>query len=460
MEESVKRCRGFSDAREDLISKLPDALISQVLFYLPTKEAVSTSVLSSRWKSVWLLIPELDLNSSAFPSNNAFVGFIDKFIDFSKIENSCLHKLKLSIRKEHENDNKSCVTRWIGFVATHKLKHLDVECLLWKKKCLEVMPLTLYITQTLFYLRLHRVLLGNVESISLPCLKTMHLEQNVYANETCLEFFISSCPVLEDLSIVRKVDDNVKVLRVLSQTLTSLFVAFDYGEHRRGFHGYYSLDFGVLIDAPRLKYLKIGDDISRSKIVSNMDSLAKIEIVGLFYIERAFHNKVARNFFIGISRVRDMIISDRAMWFMSFYFLREESSPQFCNLSSLEVKISWSRGINLLMFLDNSPNLKSMVLVIYCKNLEKSVSFSSVPQCLLSSLEFVEIKISRFGIISLGIRIARFFVENSVVLKKLVVHSSRPMRKKSLVAFENLLALPRRSSMCQIISVVDGYKDF
>jgi len=431
----VKRCRGFSDAREDLMSKLTDALISQVLFYLPTKEAVSTSVLSSRWKSVWLLIPDLDLNSSAFPSNNAFVGFIDKFIDFSKIENSCLHKLKLSIRKEHENDNKSCVTRWIGFVATHKLKHLDVECLLWKKKCLEVMPLTLYITQTLFYLRLHRVLLGNVESISLPCLKTMHLEQNVYANETCLEFFISSCPVLEDLSIVRKVDDNVKVLRVLSQTLTSLFVAFDYGEHRRGFHGYYSLDFGVLIDAPRLKYLKIGDDISRSKIV-------------------------ARNFFIGISRVRDMIISDRAMWFMSFYFLREESTPQFCNLSSLEVKISWSRGINLSMFLDNSPNLKSMVLVIYCKNLEKSVSFSSVPQCLLSSLEFVEIKISRFGIISLGIGIARFFVENSVVLKKLVVHSSRPMRKKSLVAFENLLALPRRSSMCQIISVVDGYKDF
>lgn len=215
-----------------------------------------------------------------------------------------------------------------------------------------------------------------------------------------------------------------------------------------------------MIDAPRLKYLKIGDDISRSKIVSNMDSLAKIEIVGLFYIERAFHNKVARNFFIGISRVRDMIISDRAMWFMSFYFLREESTPQFCNLSSLEVKISWSRGINLSMFLDNSPNLKSMVLVIYCKNLEKSVSFSSVPQCLLSSLEFVEIKISRFGIISLGIGIARFFVENSVVLKKLVVHSSRPMRKKSLVAFENLLALPRRSSMCQIISVVDGYKDF
>ncbi|BAB09156.1 unnamed protein product [Arabidopsis thaliana] len=374
MEESVKRCRGFSDAREDLMSKLTDALISQVLFYLPTKEAVSTSVLSSRWKSVWLLIPDLDLNSSAFPKN------------------SCLHKLKLSIRKEHENDNKSCVTRWIGFVATHKLKHLDVECLLWKKKCLEVMPLTLYITQTLFYLRLHRVLLGNVESISLPCLKTMHLEQNVYANETCLEFFISSCPVLEDLSIVRKVDDNVKVLRVLSQTLTSLFVAFDYGEHRRGFHGYYSLDFGVLIDAPRLKYLKIGDDISRSKIVSNMDSLAKIEIVGLFYIERAFHNKVARNFFIGISRVRDMIISDRAMWVFHVFLL-------------LERRI-------------NTPVLQPV---------QFGISFSSVPQCLLSSLEFVEIKISRFGIISLGIGIARFFVENSVVLKKLVVHSSRPM---------------------------------
>ena len=41
-------------AGEDLISKLPDSLITQILLYLPIKDIVRTSSLSSRWKSLWL----------------------------------------------------------------------------------------------------------------------------------------------------------------------------------------------------------------------------------------------------------------------------------------------------------------------------------------------------------------------------------------------------------------------
>ncbi|CDY09162.1 BnaA02g05880D [Brassica napus] len=41
----------------------------------------------------------------------------------------------------------------------------------------------------------------------------MRLEHNVYASDASLELLISSPPVLEDLSIVRMVPDNVKVLR-------------------------------------------------------------------------------------------------------------------------------------------------------------------------------------------------------------------------------------------------------
>lgn len=149
MEESegkrifVKRSEGFSSAREDLISKLHDSLISKILLYLPIKVAVRTSVLSKRWETVWPLIQELDLESDEFPSHNAFVVFRDKLLDFSKGENLCLNKLKLNITN-NKND-QSCVTRLIDFVATRKLKHLDVEYLCVERKCLEVMPLSLYI---------------------------------------------------------------------------------------------------------------------------------------------------------------------------------------------------------------------------------------------------------------------------------------------------------------------------
>ncbi|KAL1219373.1 FBD-associated F-box protein [Cardamine amara subsp. amara] len=233
MEEEKK---GKREEDDDMISKLPDTLISEmILLYLPTKEAVRTSVLSNRWRSLWLLIPGLDLDSCEFLDYNAFSSFINTCLDFSREEKLCLHKLKLSIRKD-ENENHH-VTRWIDFVATRrKLKHLDFECFVKARKCLEVkvmplrclevMPVSLFVCETLLYLRLRRVLFSNSfneeSSVSLPRLKTLRLEQNVYLNETSLESLISYCPVLDDLTIVRRVDDNLKCLRVRSQTLTSL----------------------------------------------------------------------------------------------------------------------------------------------------------------------------------------------------------------------------------------------
>lgn len=45
----------------DRISQLPDDLLSKTLSYLPTKTAVSTSVLSSRWRSVFQQVSVIDM---------------------------------------------------------------------------------------------------------------------------------------------------------------------------------------------------------------------------------------------------------------------------------------------------------------------------------------------------------------------------------------------------------------
>ncbi|KAG7556113.1 F-box-like domain superfamily [Arabidopsis suecica] len=342
----LERCAGFSRAKEDLISKLPDSLITQILSYLPTKKAVRTCVLSNRWKSLWLSIPGLDLDSEEFPNYKAFVIFMDRFVDFSREQKSCLHKLKLSIQKIWSDQYR--ITRWIDFVATRKLQYLDVECLYVKRECFEVMPLSFYICKTLITLRLHRVYLDGFESVSLPRLKTMHLELNVYDNDAGLESFISSCPVLEDLSIVRSVDynDNVNVLRVHSQTLTSLSVEFDL---------------------------------------------------------------------------------------------------EFC---SSDVKILET----LQTLLESCPNLKSIVLDLTDSTTvdtsQTRVRF--VPQCLLSSLEFVEIS-GKFMAEPVAVELARYFVENSVILKKIVLRFGYVMPgEEDSVALKDLLAIPRRSSTCQI----------
>ncbi|CAL9231187.1 unnamed protein product [Arabidopsis halleri] len=431
----VEPLAGVSNAREDLISKLPDVLISQILSYLPTKDIVKTSVLSKRWKSIWLLIPGLDLDSCEFPDYYTFVDFMNDFLFSSREQKSCLNKLKLSIQK-NEND-PSCVTLWTDFVATGKLTHLDVEFggpvlmrVYW-----EVMPLSLYTCKTLLHLRLYRVLLRNFDPRvdSLPRLKTLCLEENVYPNEVSLESFISSCPVLEDLTIVRA-DDNVRVLRNNS---------------------------GLVIDAPRLKYLTFNNEKSKSKTISNLGSLVKVTILGPFNISSVVgcsKQQMAHNFLMGISRVRYLIVSEDMMELI-YSYLKVDSLPQFCNLSCLKASV-WLSSFDFLdilpKLLESCPNLKSIVLDTTCivdrtkETVERRVS--SVPKCLLSSLEFVEIK-NRISVDDGALEVARYFVENSVNLKKLVLglaSSFLRLRLANRAVLKDLLALPRRSSMCQI----------
>ncbi|WZY75363.1 hypothetical protein YC2023_021747 [Brassica napus] len=349
--------------------------------------------------------------------------------------------------------------------ANPKLNHLDVECTLANRKFLEAIPQSLYIEcDTLVSLRLHRVFLGELESVSLPCLKTMRLEHNVYASDASLEILISSPPALEDLSVVRMVPDNVKVLRVRSQSLTSFHVDYLLGEGDdyvdalvRG------KGSGVLIDAPRLKYLKFDDDLSDSKIITtNTVSLEKVNVAFVFgehdfidVVDLTKRNMVS-GFFKSISGVKEMKISSYTMEFLDFNRQDElyDPLPQFCNVSTLKVAFYVS-NLDMMMptLLESFPNLKSLVLKLdyYDPSRDEEAAdvrlSSVVSQCLLSSLESVKIKCFNRGPVNM--EVARYFLENSLVLKKLVLDFRCSVVEEGFNMLRELIALPRRSSSCQ-----------
>lgn len=76
------------------------------------------------------------------------------------------------------------------------------------------------------------------------------------------------------------------------------------------------------------------------------------------------------------------------------------------------------------------------------------IKLSSVPRCLVSSLEFVEIKYFNGG--PAIMEVARYFLENSGVLKKLVLHLRIYTLEEGFRILKDLLALPRGST-CRII---------
>lgn len=293
----------------DRISNLPDSLICLILDHLHIKEAVKTSVLSTRWRNQWLWVPNLELSSRKFPDFSAFVSFGDRLFDSNRV--SCIEKLNLDIHEnedggddDDDDDDASYLTSWIDAAVKRKVQHVHVRC------PLREMPSSLYICETLVSLELSHVAFvnSNPEFVSLPCLKTMTLKHNWYQNETTLERLVSSCPVLEELVIHGLVNTHVKVFRLISRSLKRLtmriiFLQRDIGSSSR-----------VVIDAPRLCFLSIIDNLSDNLVINSMDSNAKVEISLSFGLNLFGEANVSsrtssiRGFLSGVSKIKDMTL--------------------------------------------------------------------------------------------------------------------------------------------------------
>lgn len=370
--------RGLKEYR---ISQLPDPLICHVLSLLSTKEAVGTSILSTRWRNLWLWVHRFELSHWEFLDFNAFVSFGNRYFDSTRL--SCIHNLKLTI----DENEASYLTPWIDALVKSKIQHLCVRRTGGGSSFHE-MPLSLYVCETLVSLKLVQLTLVDTEFVSLPCLKTMHLYNNIYPKETTFERLVSSCPVLEDL-MIDVLRNDAKVYRVHSRSLKRLRFLRSSSLQSDSVPG-------VVIDAPLLCSLRISDGVSKMFIVKDMKCNAKLDISFDFGLEAFDESNVSsishiRNFLSGISRVRDMTISAFTfevynIWCMLIFYDEKFLTQQYTQLSlvvsdhsslfqtrtpasvwlhdppgcySLCIYLQW-----LPTFLERCPNLTSLELVM------------------------------------------------------------------------------------------------
>ncbi|CAN0842177.1 FBD-associated F-box protein At4g13985, partial [Linum grandiflorum] len=97
-----RRCRSKGNA-VDRLSELPDCILTHILSFLITKDAVQTSVLSRRWRSVWKYVPVIDLDADSFRRESYKRYYISR-----KWSSECLVDTVLSLRHDLKVD-KICL---------------------------------------------------------------------------------------------------------------------------------------------------------------------------------------------------------------------------------------------------------------------------------------------------------------------------------------------------------------
>ncbi|KAM0041397.1 putative F-box domain, leucine-rich repeat domain superfamily, F-box-like domain superfamily [Helianthus debilis subsp. tardiflorus] len=153
----------------DRLSSLPDDLIHKILSFVSIKHAVETSVLSSRWRFIWTLMPYLNFFSEEFPSLPEFSKAVTSVLS-GRNDQIEVASLMLSL---HEGVSRGFAKRIMNYAFAHNVQDMTITCLIEKKIRF---PLSLFRSWSLK----HLTLLGSIDrsvapTWELPALTTLHL---------------------------------------------------------------------------------------------------------------------------------------------------------------------------------------------------------------------------------------------------------------------------------------------
>ncbi|CAN8253410.1 unnamed protein product [Cochlearia groenlandica] len=357
----------------DRINGLSDELLIKILSYVPTKIAVTTSILSKRWQFLWTWLPniEYDDEDSDIIDMRKYLHSIDKNLLLHR--SPIIESLHLSF---YDGPSEAeYIKRWVGIAVSRRVRELSIT----HYSNSVVLPSSLYTSKSLVALKLEGCYVDVPRTVCLPCLKTLQLLRVTYLKEDSLRLLLSYCPVLEDLDIQVEDDNNVKALVVIVPSLQRLSLTID---------SYCSCDDGYVIATPSLKYFKVVDirvnDISY--LIKHMPKLEEARI---------FVDKDVRELVEAVTCVKRLSLT---LHFINGELCKYRAGIVFDQLEHLEINSlgddNWSKLV--IRLLKDSPKLR--VLKLYVRNegfddykrIKWSSEPSSVPKCLLESLETLE----------------------------------------------------------------------
>ncbi|KAL4619127.1 hypothetical protein ACB092_06G057500 [Castanea dentata] len=265
----------------DRISNLSDSLICHILSFLPTKEAVVTSILSNRWKTLWTLVPKINLENNRFQKIPLSLTHIVYRV-------LALHRAPL-LRNFSLTSYSPCdpfhLDTWIHTVIGRKVQQLRLHFSHSKK--LVKLPRTVFTCKTIVILELiDDIVLDPPSNFQFPSLKILCLCEIAYKSEDSFSNLLSGCPVLEDLRVKLREDlDGATNFKIIVPTLKLLGIEFIPGYPRPH-------DYKFEIYSPVLENFRFCGDLGNLVFIEKLTKVVDAEVgiyAGHWVLENGLH---------------------------------------------------------------------------------------------------------------------------------------------------------------------------
>uniref|UniRef100_A0A803LYH1 F-box domain-containing protein n=2 Tax=Chenopodium quinoa TaxID=63459 RepID=A0A803LYH1_CHEQI len=359
----------------DRISGLPNDILCHILSFLPTKYAVATSVLSTRWKYLWSSVPVLDIDASFHRDFFSFLniyGSKDSEISFKRFVNRVLllndtpHIQKFRLIYECHY-TAAPIHTWLNVAISRHILELELDFCLSVPKEFMKFPRNFFMSNSLVVLKLSRMPIIVPSVVCFPMLKVLEIRRVLYLDDKCTQNLLLGCQVLEELVIEEIIRERPRVIDISIPTLKSFSFSYKFVTD-------ISVDcpYKFVINAPNLQYFHVKGRISDAFEVKSLASLIDVhldlrETAVLAENYNDCHQRIC-NLFKGLVNAKFLTLSIDVVQLLCAA-TADPNLPRFYNMNTLALGIGLDldfgreRLVSLVTeFIKCSPDLDALTL--------------------------------------------------------------------------------------------------